>query len=142
MARRTIYVGGIEELERVKPEYAGRLVPDRHYVFGPGCDATEEADLLWEDLRECFYQAGLTPRQRFALAKAIELMPFCEIGRRMGVDESVVREHVRAAYRKLDSLPPGTCGCWTVLIEECGGWSQVRHHLTRIVPKKRHTPEN
>jgi DNA-binding CsgD family transcriptional regulator len=129
MARRVVYVGGLAELEETLRQYCGHLVPDQHYVFGRYCHATEEADLMWEDLRACFRRAKLTSKQRFALAKALQLVSYAEIAREMGIATATVRDHVKAGYAKLDALPPGCVGCWTTVVEQCGGWSGVRHFV-------------
>lgn len=132
MARRVVYVGGLEDLERVRAEYSGRLVPGDEYTFGRYCQATEESDLLWEDLRRAFRRAKLTSRERYAVAKAIQLIPYAEIARQTDVDESTVRQTVERGFVKLDSLSVGNLGCWTQIVESCGGWAAVSCYVAEI----------
>jgi DNA-binding CsgD family transcriptional regulator len=136
MVKRVLYVGGMEELERVHAEYHGRLVASTgHYVFGEFCEATEESGLLWEDLRKCYAKAHLTSKQRFAHSRAIKLVPFSEIAEKMGCTHQTVADHVRAAEAKLDGLighKKVSLGCFTQIVESCGGWEAVRHYVADI----------
>lgn len=132
MSRRITYVGGLEELERFRNQYTGRLVPDNLYVFGQWCDATEESDLMWLDLRRAFGRAKLNARQRLAVKLAMKLVPYAEIARQMDIDESTARQYIETAYRKLDALPAGNIGCWTTIVEACGGWGGVRCYVADI----------
>ncbi len=127
--RRVLYVGGLPELEQIEARYQGRLCPQSDYVFGAHCDLTTESDLLWADLHRAFRRARLTPRQRFAVKLAIQLVPYADIARQMGVDKTTAYNHARAAYRRLDALPPGSLGCLTTLAEQCGGLAQIRYYI-------------
>lgn len=131
MARRTIYVGGLAELEAIKPQYANRLFPQSDYVFGRHCDATPEAGLMWLDLASCFRKAKLTSKQRYAYTESLKLVPIAEIARQMGVTDSTVCEHLREAEKKLENLSE-CLGCLTVVLEECGGWGQLRHYVADL----------
>jgi DNA-binding CsgD family transcriptional regulator len=132
MVKRILYVGGMDDLERLSEQYRGRLVPDQHYVFGEHCDATEEAALMWADLRRAFSKAHLTQKQRYAVAKSLCLWPIAEIARKMGIHRKIVYGHLKLGFAKLDRLPPGNLGCFTDIVESCGGWGQVRHYVEDI----------
>lgn len=133
MARRTIYVGGLEELELVESQYRGRLVPSSDYVFGRFCDATSESALLWEDFRRCARKAFLTKKQRFAYEQHMKLVPHAEIARMMGVTPATVLDHIERAAEKLDSLGFMGLGCFTVIVEQCGGWGQLHPWIEDIM---------
>jgi len=129
MARRVIYVGGLAEVEALRPEYKGRLCPDGDYLFGRYCDVTPEAGLKRLDLMRACRLAKLTARQRAAVMWAWELVPLREIARRMGVHPSTAKEFIVAGHAKLDNLPPGELGCLTVIYEECGGMEAALTYL-------------
>ena len=132
MARRTIYVGGLEDLEQVSATYAGRLCSDNVYVFGRWCEATAEAALLWDDYHTCATKAKLTAKQRYACKEALRLTPLREIADTMGCSYQMVEKHLRAGFAKLDNLNTAGLGVFTTIVEECGGWRAVYHYLADL----------
>jgi hypothetical protein len=135
MARRTIYVGGLAELEALAQQYAGRLVAHDSggYVFGRYCEITPEAGLLWADLHLCCRKARLTAKQRYAYTEHIKLVPHAEIARKMGCTPASVFSHVEAACAKLDALGIKGLGCFTSIVENCGGWFGIRHYVSELL---------
>lgn len=136
MARRVIYVGGIEDLERVCENYRNRIVPSGAYIIGQYCDATPEAALLKEDFYHCARRAKLTNKQQYACLAALRLRSLQFIADQMGITKPMVFKHLRAGFAKLDALGPNGLGVFTQIVESCGGWEAVYHYVTSIGAKK------
>jgi DNA-binding CsgD family transcriptional regulator len=132
-SRRVIYVGGIEDLERISQSERARMLHGSTYVFGPTCDLTEESALAWVDLRLAFRRAHLTARQRFVCARCIKLISHADIAREAGIDASTVAGHAVAGFRRLDALPRDALGCWTCIVEDCGGFSALPDYIRELM---------
>ena len=130
--RRVIYVGGLDDLEKLSEQYAGRLCPGGLYVFGRHCDATAEAALLWEDYHHCCNKARLTAKQRYACKEALRLVPLRLIAEQMGCSYQMVEKHLRAGFGKLDNLGCRGLGVFTQIVEQCGGWRAVYHYVAEV----------
>ena len=133
MPRRLIFVGGLDELDEVvQQNYGARIVPGEEYVFGRWCNATAESGLLWADLHRNMTKARLTPKQRYACQQYYKLKPLRKIAEQMGLDVRSVRIHIDRGLDKLDALPRGNLGCWTQIVEACGGHRAVKDYAESL----------
>jgi len=135
MADRLLFVGDAADVERLANQH--HLLYGNQYVYGPHTDikGSPLCGLLWADLRVNFLKAGLTAKQREAVEGALKLQPVTEIAQQMGIARQTCEEYIRVAIAKLNDLPPGDLGLWTVLFEETGDWAEVMHRIAEVQEK-------
>jgi hypothetical protein len=100
----------------------------RHYITGKDGDY---ADLLIEEIRMIEVAARMTPREAIVFEWHMRGLNNVQIAQKMHRDESTIRQTLRRAFRKWDSIPDK--GAFTSVAESQGA-KTAREYFSGIVP--------